>query len=399
MATAKPTAKSQRITGHAIRERASRDHSPKWDGASTWTDAEFNTRFRSAMSYYNLNHSSKDLKPRVIDWMSRNDYSKDDIAAFKSTKDWRCAISMGAIATCLMRGMPAVHPGFNGGKDSSQWLRNSIAVAMKSGKNDIEQIAPTVVIKAPENVLSIQDRIREQAGIMSEEIDYAIDSWITDADAFDPKAFKMVSLLRGKGVKPAQARFIKGFYERDHDELLTLASGGADAQLKEAYQHQPRKNIRKLIEFYDSIKAACDQITAEAKVLKKPRVKKIKPAEDLIKRIKFKLTDDKLAITSVPPVSIIGAQGLVVFNTKTRKIGYYIANSIVGLTVKGTSIDQYSEKSVQKTLRKPAEQVKEFKEQTTQKRFEIWFNKTIKTTDTALNGRLGEDVVILKAFK
>ena len=157
--------------------------------------------------------------------------------------------------------------------------------------------------------------------------------------------------------------------------------------------------MRKLIEFYDSIKAACEQITAEAKVLKKPRVKKVKPAEDLIKRIKFKLTDDKLAITSVPPVSIIGAQGLVVFNTKTRKIGYYIANSIVGLTVKGTSIDQYSEKSVQKTLRKPAEQVKEFKEQTTQKRFEIWFNKTIKTTDTALNGRLGEDVVILKAFK
>lgn len=399
MATAKPTAKAQRITVQAIRERASRDHSPKWDGASTWTADEFNAKFRAATNYYNLNHSSKDLKPKVIDWMSRNDYSKDDIAAFKATKDWRCAISMGAIATCLMRGMPVVHPGFNNDKDSSQWLRNSIAVAMEQGKHDIELVVEAKPIKAPENVVSIQDRIREQAGSMSEEIDTAIDSWITDSEAFDPKAFKMVNLLRGKGVKAAQARYIKGFYERGHAELMELASGSADDQLKEAYRHQARKNIRKLIEFYDSIKAACEQIAAEAKVLKKPRAKKIKPAEDLIKRIKFKLTDDKLAITSVPPATIIGAQGLVVFNIKTRKIGYYIANSIAGLTVKGASIDQYSDKSVQKTLRKPAEQVTEFKEQTTQKRFEVWFNKTVKTTDTALNGRLGEDVVILKTFK
>ena len=72
--------------------------------------------------------------------------------------------------------------------------------------------------------------------------------------------------------------------------------------------------------------------------------------------------------------------------------------SMAGLHVKGTSIIDYSTKSLQKTLRKPPEQIKEFKEQNTQKRFETWF-KNIKTTEVALNGRLNEDTVILKVYK
>jgi hypothetical protein len=144
---------------------------------------------------------------------------------------------------------------------------------------------------------------------------------------------------------------------------------------------------------------ACDQITAEAKVLKKVRPKKVKPAEDLVKKVKFKLTDDKLGITSVPPAQLVGAQGAVIYNAKTRKIGYYIAMNSSGLAVKGTSITNFTEKSFQKTLRKPPEQIKEFKEQNTKNRFETWFNKNVKTTETMLNGRLNQDIIIIKVFK
>jgi hypothetical protein len=234
---------------------------------------------------------------------------------------------------------------------------------------------------------------------MSEELDQAIDSWIIDAESFDPKAFKIVNLLRGKGAKAAQARYINGFFEKGRNEMLELASGSADDQLKEAYKHQPRKNIKKLIEFYENIAAACEQIAAEAKVLKKPRATKIKPAEELVKKLVFKLSDEKLKITSVPPVQIIKAQGVVVYNVKTRKIGYYIASSINGLGVKGTSITDFTDKSRQKALRKPADQLKEFKEQNTYKRFETWFAGGVKTTEMPLTGRLNQDTIILKVFK
>ena len=397
-ATKKVAVKKTRITGQSIRENAKKDYSPKWDGAEDMSATEFAAHFREAMKYYRLESSAKELKPKVIDWMGRNDYTRDQIQAFKKTKDWRCNLTMGAIASCLIKGMPATKQGWNNNNSSADWLKEQIADTVEAGKWDIEEVE---VIKAAKNtapVMNIQDRIREQAVGMSDEIDAAIDSWIVDPEAFDPKAFKMVSLLRGKGAKAAQARYIKGFFARGLAELQELASGNADEQLREGYKFASRKNVKKLIEFYESIAQACEQIAAEAKVMKKPRAKKVKPAEELVKKIKFKMTDDKLGVTSVPAAGLIGAQAAIVYNSKTRKIGMYISKTSAGLNVKGTSIIDFTEKSVQKTLRKPAEQLKDFKLQNTQRRVESWLS-AIKATDTMLNGRMNQDIMILKVFK
>jgi hypothetical protein len=394
----KPKKESVKITSVSIRENAKRDLSPKWDGAELLSATEFISKFREAMKYYRMESSSKELKPKVIDWMGRNGYGRDEIAKFKKTKDWRCDLTMGAIASCLIKGMPDMVQGFNQNRSAAEWLKEQIVTVVEAGKWDVEVVVETKATKAAAPVMNIQDRIREQAAGMSDEIDAAIDSWITDPEAFDPKSFKMVSLLRGKGAKAAQARYIKGFFANGLAELHELASGKADAQLKEAYSHNSRKNVKKLIEFYESVAQACDQIAAEAKVMKKPRATKVKPAEDLVKKIKFKMTDDKLGVTSVPAAGLIGAQGAIVYNVNTRKIGLYIAKTSAGLSVKGASIVDFTEKSMQKTLRKPAEQLKDLKLQNTQRRVEAWIG-AIKTTDILLNGRLNADIMILRVFK
>jgi hypothetical protein len=396
----KPKVKKEKITSVSIRENAKRDYSPKWDGAETWTSAQFTKHFRGAMEYYRLEKTTKELKPQIINWMALNDYTKAEIAAFKKTKDNRCSMTVAALAACLQRGMPAVHDGFNEGRDSTIWLRKEIAKIVEQGRDDVDEtetIKP--VIKVEVYIPTIQDRLREAAGGMSEELDIAIDAWIMDPESFNPKDIKVVNLLKGKGAKAAHSRMIKGYFQRGYDELIELSSGKADDQLKEAYKHNSRKNVNKLIEFYAAIMAACEQIAAEQKVLKKPRTAKIKPAEEVVKKLKFMLTDTKLGVTSVPPATIIGAQGVVVLNAKTRKIGYYIAKSSEGIGVKNSSVTNFTEKSMQKTLRKPPEQVKEFKEQNTQKRFETWFAKGVKTTETVLNGRFSEDTIILKVYK
>ena len=394
----KPKVKKEKITSVSIRENAKRDYSPKWDGAADMSPTEFGTHFREAMKYYRLESSAKDLKPRVIDWMGRNDYSREQIQAFKKTKDWRCNLTMGAIAACLLKGMPAVKQGWNNNADSAEWLKGEIENSVEQGKYDIEEVAVDKTVKAVVPAVTIQDRIRDQAVTMSDEIDAAIDSWITDPEAFDPKDIKIVSLLRGKGAKAAQARYIKSFFARGLSELQELASGNADEQLREGYKFASRKNVKKLIEFYEGIAQACEQIAAEAKVMKKPRAKKIVPADKLVAKVKFKTVDDKLGIVSVPVVGLIGAQSAVVFNTKTRKLGIYVAKTSAGLSVKGTTITDFTEKSMQKTLRKPAEQIKEFKEQNTQRRVDTWFGK-IKAMETVMNGRLSEDIVLLKVYK
>lgn len=393
------TTATKRQKNHEILKSNKKDSSPKWDNHEDLSSGEFMARFRESMTWYAENKSGKELKPNVINWMALNDFNKDIIQKFKNTKDGRCGITVGAVATCLLKGMPAQRHDFNNGKSTAQWLKNEINKILEEGQYDQLMEDKPAVVKNINPILSIQDRIRDQAGAMTEEFDTAIDSFITDPEAFDPKQYNLVKILRGKGAKTAQARYIKSFFQFGYDELLELASGNADDQLREAYRHLPRKHVKKLIDFYQLIMDACDQVSAEAKIAKKPRAKKVKPAEDLVKKLKFKTSDDKLGIVSVPPSQLVKAQAVLIYNTKTRKIGYYVAKNTEGLGVKGTSLTNYTDMSVQKTLRKPVEQLKEFKEQNTQKRLETWFAKSIKTTETKLNGRISEDVVLLKIFK
>ena len=132
--------KAKKITSVSIRENAKRDHAPSWDGAADMTPAEYATHFRNAMKYYNLETSAKDLKVKVIDWMGRNGYDKDQIQDFKKTKDWRCHLTMGAIASCLIKGMPDVKEGFNNGKSAVAWLKNEIAAILDAGQYDVETV-------------------------------------------------------------------------------------------------------------------------------------------------------------------------------------------------------------------------------------------------------------------
>ena len=378
------------------RTRAAKDLSPKWDGHETMTADQFNRHFRLSMDYYRLEHSGKDLKPKVINWMSANSYTKDQIKAFKDTKDNRCNLTMGAVAANLLRGMPPVRADFNEGRNTAQWLGNAISKVVEEGKFDeVEGEDGVVEVKPAVTQPSIQERLREAAARMTEEIEDALEAFSADPESFDPKAFKLLNLLRGKQAKAAHARVIKEFYVRQHDEFVEAAQGKCE-QLKEAYSHLSKANLKKITLFYSEILSACDMLAQEAKVNRAPRKTKAKPVEKIISKMKFLKQDDKLKLVSINPADVLGAKELWVFNIKTRKIGKYVAAEFQELGVKGTSITGFNESvSVQKTLRKPEEQLKEFK--AAGKVQLRKFLEDIKAVDIKLNGRINEDTILLKA--
>ena len=378
----------------AHRTRAVKDHSPVWDDCEKMDAQQFLRHWHNAMNYYRLEFSGKDLKPAVLKWMTSVECTAEDIAAFKRTKDNRVNVTMGAIASCLLRGMPAVRADFNSGRDTAAWLRSVIVETIEAGKNDKDD-SEVVEVKPVGVQPSIQDRVREAAYKMTEEIEDAIDGFQTDPESFDPKAFKMLNLLKGKEVKAAHARIIKTFYSRDLAELEELASGKGDEQLREAYSHRSKKQIKNLIAFYQEIMMACDMLAQEAKVNRAPRKAKAVPKEKLIAKLKFMKTNEPLKLVSINPVDIIGASELWIFNIKTRKLGRYVATEFNTLNVKGTTITNFDEfKSVQKTLRKPEDQLKEFK--AAGKVQLRKFLDDIKAVDIKLNGRINEEVVLLK---
>ena len=378
-----------------VRAKKGRDFSPKWEGHETWDTNQFLRQFHSAMAWYRLESSAKELKPKVIDWMGRQGCTKEDISAFKKTKDNRCGMTMGAVAACLIKGMPAVRDEFNDGRDTAVWLRARINEVIEQGRDDLDDNDTVVEVKKDVYVPSIQERVREVSLGMTEEIEAAIEAFQTDPETFDPKAFKVLNLLKAKQAKAAHARIIRDFYAGDLTELLELASGKADEQLKEGYSHRSKKQIKSFIAFLQEIESACNMLMQEAKVNKKPRAKKAVSKDKIIAKLKYKKSDEPLKLVSINPADIIGAQELWIFNSKTRKLGKYVAAEFQELGIKGTTITGFSEtKSVQKTLRKPAEQIKAFKE--AGKVVLRKFLEDINAVDTKMNGRINEEIMLLK---
>lgn len=387
--------KSKKITAVTVRENKGRDMSPKWNDAETMTTDQFLRHFRNSMDWYRLESTGKELKPKVIAWMSQNDYSKEDIAEFKATRDSRCNTTMGGIAANLLKGMPDVREDFNNGRSTVAWLKGAIKRTIDDGRNDVADAEELAEAKAPTApVASIQERVRDAAFRMTDEIEDAIEAFYTDPESFDPKTFKVLNLLKGKDAKAAHARIIRDFYSRNLAELEEVP-GTTDEDLKEAYSFLSKAQLKKITAFYQEIVSACGMLMQEAKVNKKPRAKKPTDKAKVVAKLKYAKSNEQTKLVSVNPVDIIGAQELWVYNTKSRKLGKYVAAEFSELSVKGTSIVNYNESlSVQKTLRKPLEQLNEFK--SAGKVQLRKFLDDIKAVDIKLNGRINEDVILLK---
>lgn len=385
------TKTKNRIKNHEIKK--SKSSAPVWQDCETWSADQYHKFFKESMDYYRLEKSGKDLKPEVVKWLEKMGTSKELIREFKDTKDSRSSLTMGAVAANLNRGMLPVREDFNNGRNCAEWLSDQIREVIEAGKNDIRVEEEVSIPKAP--IISIQDRMRETAARMVEDIEEALEDFRNDPESFDPKQFKVLNLLKGKQAKAAHARIIKSFYENELSELEELASGNADEQLREGYSHLPRKNVKKLIEFYKEIHSACDMLSQEQKVNRKPRAKKSQPKEKVVSKLKYLKLYEPLKLVSINPTEIIGSKELWTYNIKTRKLGKYVAAEYQELGIKGTSVIGFDEnKSVQKTLRKPEDKLKEFK--SSGKVQLRKFLEDINSVESKMNGRLNEQTILLK---
>jgi hypothetical protein len=370
---------------HTIRRDLKKDNSPSWEGNEEWSSVEYIKAFHDSMNYYNLQIANKDVKSTIIQWMISVNYDKEILAAFKKTKDWRCSSTMSSIASCLMRGMPAKRDDFNNGKDCVEWLTSKILEVIQDGRLDVEEDEP----KIPTNP---QNKIQEVCSTIIADIDIITDSFCTDIEKFEPKTIKMLDMLKKHNIKPVHAKIIKDYYNNILMEMDTLVNGTPDDQLKECYNSYTKKSIRKMLEFYTDLDKSCDIIMQD---IKKPRAPKPVNKEKVVEKLKYKKEDDRLKISSVDPVSIIGAKELFCYDTKTRKLYRYLSNDDSGLSIKNSNIVNYNESdSIGKTLLKPVDHLTKFKN--SGKIAMATFLDTIDTTEIKANGKITENCVLLR---
>ena len=410
-------------------KRGSKLTDPNWNGWEEWSGQQYHKFVQGTREFYYQNFKPADLYPFTWTWMGQNGYTKEQIKQAKAAPGFTLSVTAAITSKMLLCGMPLYNPkedeywqslpGTMGNtRPADEFLRKRIEECIVAGKVIVDEKAEEAEEKKDIYVPTIQERIRDQARIQAEALEEWLDGFISDKKTFDPKGFDFKKHFTEMGVTQAHARKLKGFYENELDDFKELerfpTAGQLKkmdehtqdqwAQLKEGYAHLKKADIKAFTTAIEELMTALDFVIDSAKATRKPRKPKVYSADKLVAKLKFLKVDEKYKLASISPDQIIGASELWVFNIKTRKLGKYIASNIdpkgmmrdgSGLSVKGTTIIGFDEKlSIQKTLRKPADQLKDFKAAGKVKLRS--FIDEIATTDTKLNGRCNPDTILLK---
>ena len=204
-----------------------------------------------------------------------------------------------------------------------------------------------------------------------------------------------MAVLRGMNVAPQMVGDIAEQWRRRLSELEEVLAG-KDAQLIEGYGQFGKLQIRNMVKFVETVVADCGSYVQIKKTERAPRKKKPVSAERLTQKFRYLKEFAELKLTSEAVTKLVGCQEAWMYDTKKRKLIYAVADTHVGtMTVKGTSLVGFdTTNSVQKTLRKPAEQIKALLTggvANTRK-----FFKDIKATEVKFNGRGNENLILLK---
>ena len=383
MATRKlvdPTARPKQIHARAGDGKFIGDE-PVWD-----KDVLPSNRMAALMrsfNWYNYNCDNKQAVEFVVNWLETMPKRKKLASAVKNNPD-RMSSTIGWVCRMMRMGWKA---NISELRHVARALRN---VPVEKPAPKVEKKDEPVVYKP-----NIQDRLREMMHDAAGEIEGRLDDFVLSGCKDDN--IRAFAYLKEVNLPQVQAAKMPQLFARTIAEIEE-AIEGKDAQLKEGYSNFTKVQLKALLKAYQLILKDIDSYVATKKVQRKPRLAKPKSVDKIVAKVKYKTEDNELKITSAKPVTIVGASEVWVFNTKTRKIGRYVSEFPGGLTIKGTSIVGYNEvESIQKTIRKPAEKIKEFMSVT--KAQTKKFMTGIKAVDIKLNGRLSADILILKVFK
>lgn len=379
-----------------------------WSNSLNLAGEAFHKMQRQAQDNLYFEAKASDLYPFLFTWMKKNDYTAEEIKCARAAPNPNVVPCI--VAKLLLDGMPDLHPGqadyweslagtTGTLKPKTDYLRGYIAETIARGKPFVDaKREEEKAASVEKRVLSIQDRIRIASDAIICEIEEVVDDYIEDPAKF--KKFDAIKFFRGKQVNQAHCKHIRNYYAPQLAEYteLTLPAREQDEDLREGYAHLSKADVKKGVELFNSIVGACDLIEAESKATRKTRTPKPKSADKLVAKMKYCKTDDKYKVASINPADIIDATEVWVFNTKTRKIGKYVAEDHTTLSVKGTTLQFFNPRqSIAKTLRKPEEQLREFN-----KAGKVALRKymdNINAVATQMNGRFNADTVILKAVK
>jgi hypothetical protein len=341
------------------------------------------TMMRS-FTWYNRFYGKKDAKELLSQYLDLNNRPAD-AKIMRKVHENEFLMTLCWLARMKLRG-------FELNEHEDMTLENEISRLLKV-VNKPEEVKKEVDVS---NRPNIQDILREKAKDAAGELEAVFDEFIIEGKT-KTKTMELVSKFN---VMPQHISLIADIWKKKQTEFSDLQEG-TDKQLIEGYSHLTKIQVRNIVKFIEQVLSDLNSYISVKKASKAPRQRKAVPVEKIVAKLKylktFKDVATKIDLISISPVKLHGASEAWVYDTAKRKVHHYIADEYSkAFTVKGNTLLGFdSTKSEVKTLRKPAEQLKDLMGSKPAAR--KFFND-IKAVATTPNGRFNESMIILKAF-
>jgi len=360
-------------------------HEPEWK--SQPTDETRISAFSKAFAWYNYHYGKRDAKDMLCQYLEINHRAKD-AKTMRGIPDSQIRLTPAWVCRMTLIGLQL--------NEHEQGIIDEQIADMLKVKQEAKRDKAEVAAEGVAAKLTIQDHLREKVSECAGELEGMFDEFIK-AGAKMTADWKPIAQIRGMNVSPNMVGTISDVWKiklAEFEEVLE----GADADLVEGYSHLTKNQIKQCVKFIEQVIADCGNYVQIKKVERKPRAKKAVSPERVSAKFKYLKEFTELKLTSVAPAQLVNAAEAWLYDTKKRKLIHVMADTHIGtFSVRGSAVVGFDTMAtVQKTLRKPAEQIKELSAGGKPAARKVF--KDIKATETKWNGRGNENLIILKAW-
>ena len=328
-----------------------------------------------ALNWYNTMCDINDARQYITDYLTQRDRKVEAKLLVKLDNCW---VPTTVAWRCRMLNLGYKVPGGEG--DLEAKLSLALGRVARTEEDPLEGSAAA-------SKRSIHDRMRDRQSDIIGDIEELL-------DLDNKNELNLYDWLKGKAIPATYCQAIVDYYTPWLDELIQAYEGG-DQQLKEAYSHMNRKELKERIVFFNKMIDDVQRYGNVTKKVRKPSKPRAVSMEKKLKSLKYQKENNEYKIASINPEKIIGAQELWTFNTKYKIITVFRALDRGGLQVKGTSIINYDEKT---SLSKGTGRKPEIVLDKLQNSGKIVLRKLMEElkTDKTLQIRINENTVLMK---
>ena len=336
------------------------------------------TNYKSALSrafnFYNQDKDKKDARLYLKTYIKHKGMAVD----IDSVSDSNIILTYGWLSRIVLNGNTLLE---RHNEDLDSYITNL---------STTKQVIKVVVDKTPRPSVRdyMQDKIAEVIGDLEGHV---------DAFLKEDKEFDLYNYLQANSIPKPYCKDIDEWARKRGTEFTEVYKT-TDKDTKDGYSNISRRQQANLVKMFGGFIVDLEKYTQFKKANRKPRVTKAKPPAVQVARIKFKKEDTELGIKSVNPSEMVGASQVWVYNVKYKRLAAYRSDSVQGIQVKGSTLQNYDpDMSECRSIRRPEAFLKVLLDASKVKLRKLLSDLTTKGYD--VTGRINDECIIVRVIK